>query len=270
MADDREVLREVWDGRIPACFTLASSEVETLTAPDPYYLMLPRQSLLPVVTDKVKKHFSKFVSSALQDNVAWFESAGAPLKWHLPIGVLFDMEDSRSVLPWAITVHFDKFPSEEILRYDRREDVELSFMSSLKEADQLKHGGKVVSLMEKKDHKQLWQGLHNDKFDQFWAVNRKLMESLPGDDGAFKHLPLRLFDGDRPMLQKLYKTVVKDEDGNKRNLTLGDLLKEALGEVKASNARAVTQGVEPPLDTPLQWMSEHLSYPDNFLYICVK
>ena len=54
MADDREVLREVWDGRIPAVFTLAASEVETLTAPEPYYLLLPRQSYLPLVTDKVR------------------------------------------------------------------------------------------------------------------------------------------------------------------------------------------------------------------------
>ena len=45
-------------------------------------------------------------------------------------------------------------------------------MSSLKEADQLKHNGKVVSLMQKKDHNQLWLGLTSDKFDQFWAINR--------------------------------------------------------------------------------------------------
>ena len=45
-------------------------------------------------------------------------------------------------------------------------------MSSLKEADQLKHSGKVVSLMQKKDHNQLWLGLTSDKFDQFWAINR--------------------------------------------------------------------------------------------------
>ena len=32
----------------------------------------------------------------------------------------------------------------------------------------------------------------------------------------------------------------------------------------------LVQGVTPPLDTPIQWMSEHLSYPDNFLHICVK
>ena len=50
--------------------------------------------------------------------------------------------------------------------------VEAVFMSSLKEADQLKHNGKVVSMMQKKDHNQLWLGLTSDKFDQFWAINR--------------------------------------------------------------------------------------------------
>jgi hypothetical protein len=32
----------------------------------------------------------------------------------------------------------------------------------------------------------------------------------------------------------------------------------------------LVQGVSPSLDTPIQWLSEHLSYPDNFLHICVK
>lgn len=30
-----------------------------------------------------------------------------------------------------------------------------------------------------------------------------------------------------------------------------------------------THGIIPPLETPLQWMSEHLSYPDNFLHLIV-
>lgn len=31
--------------------------------------------------------------------------------------------------------------------------------------------------------------------------------------------------------------------------------------------KIVTHGIEPPRETPLQWMSEHLSYPDNFLHL---
>ncbi len=80
MADDREVLREAWDGRVPAGFSLASQEVETLTAPDPFYLMLPRMSYLPIVTDKVRKHLAKFVSPELQEKPMWFEFEGAPVK----------------------------------------------------------------------------------------------------------------------------------------------------------------------------------------------
>jgi hypothetical protein len=30
------------------------------------------------------------------------------------------------------------------------------------------------------------------------------------------------------------------------------------------------QGITPSFETPIQWLSEHLSYPDNFLHICVK
>lgn len=29
-------------------------------------------------------------------------------------------------------------------------------------------------------------------------------------------------------------------------------------------------GIDTPMDTPLQWLSEHLSYPDNFLHIVVN
>ena len=36
------------------------------------------------------------------------------------------------------------------------------------------------------------------------------------------------------------------------------------------SVRAMTQGIEPDFDTPLQWMAEHLSYPDNFLHVTVE
>lgn len=72
-----------------------------------------------------------------------------------------------------------------------REIVESHFMSCLKEADVLKHRGQVVSRMQKKDHNQLWLGLVNDKFDQFWSVNRRLME--PSSEDGFKYIPIRCY-----------------------------------------------------------------------------
>lgn len=349
MAEDREILREVWQGRIPVAFSLSPDDVHTMGQPDPYHLMLPRLSYVTVIFDKVKKHFSKFVhpdkqdtgmgevgSGNFPDGEIWLEFEGIPIKWHIPVGVLYDQysvinndnypepASYSSMLPWNLIVHFSKFPEQDILHCDSRETVEAHFMSCIKEADQIKHGGRVISAMQKKDHNQLWQGLQNDKFDQFWAVNRRLMEvptniTAIGDAGnnrefsqapsCFKHIPIRFYEGDKSMIQKLIKPTVNaintrlspKESSNespttleenseskstidpeqsqddqtkavelKRLATLRDLLEEMLPDKTCCEVNAVTQGIKPDLDTPLQWMSEHLSYPDNFLHIVIK
>ena len=63
MGDDREVLREVWQGRIPTAFTLASEDVTSIS-PQTFYLMLPRLSYFALATDKVSffliSAFSRF------------------------------------------------------------------------------------------------------------------------------------------------------------------------------------------------------------------
>ena len=53
----------------------------------------------------------------------WFEYEGSPVKWHMPIGVLYDQAtllNPEMALPWSITVHFDKFPKGDIIQYDTR------------------------------------------------------------------------------------------------------------------------------------------------------
>lgn len=53
MANDREVLREIWDGKLPICFQLAQEEIMEIQQPDAFYVMVPRLSYFPLVTDKV-------------------------------------------------------------------------------------------------------------------------------------------------------------------------------------------------------------------------
>jgi len=263
--EDREVLREVWEGRIPAVFRLAEEDCSKMEPPDVAYLMLPRLSYLPIATDKVRKHFVKFVSEELADSEMWFSSGGIPLKWHRPIGVLYDLSNqTKAGSPWDITVHFTNFPHNQLIPCASREVVESHFMSCIKEADQLKHAGRVVSTMQKKDHNQLWLGLQNDKFDQFWTINRRLMETPSGDDN-FKHIPVRFYlKEDQSVVQRLVKPVCDD---GREVATLGQLVQGVLPVDRP--VRFVTQGIEPNLDAPLQWLSQHLSYPDNFLHIAV-
>lgn len=53
MANDREVLRIIWEGQIPICFRADDCEIAGLQQPEPFYLMVSRLSYLPLVTEKV-------------------------------------------------------------------------------------------------------------------------------------------------------------------------------------------------------------------------
>lgn len=51
----------------------------------------------------------------------WLEYDGQPVRWHLPIGALFDLYMNSEVqLPWNITVHFGKFPATKIFRFNTK------------------------------------------------------------------------------------------------------------------------------------------------------
>lgn len=63
-----------------------------------------------------------------------------------------------------------------------------------------------------------------DKFDQFWAVNRKLMDA--GGDENFKHIPFRCYQGDDSYIQKLVRPVT--EEGQKK--ILQNLIEEVFQE----------------------------------------
>lgn len=263
MANDREVLREVWEGKLPICFKLDAEEVVDIQQPDPIYLMVPRLSYFPLVIDKVRKHFIKYITSEKQDQMMWLSYNGQPLKWHYPTGVLFDLlVDPEEQLPWNLTVHFDKFPENQIFKFNNKEAVESYFMASLKEADVLKHRGQIINNMQKRDHNQLWLGLQNDKFEQFWSVNKKLMETS-SDHEYFKNVPFKCYLEDG-YSQKLIKPVT--EEGRRK--TLKDLVEEMFPGIE--NVVVRTHGLIPPMETPLQWMAEHLAYPDNFLHLCIQ
>uniref|UniRef100_T1GNA3 Autophagy protein ATG5 UblA domain-containing protein n=1 Tax=Megaselia scalaris TaxID=36166 RepID=T1GNA3_MEGSC len=88
MATDREVLRIVWDGQIPAVIQGDPDEME-IQQPEDFYLMIPRLSYLPLVSDKVKKYFQKYIADQNPDSGnIWFDYNGTPLKLHYPIEFL--------------------------------------------------------------------------------------------------------------------------------------------------------------------------------------
>jgi len=63
---------------------------------------------------------------------------------------------------------FQDFPEDELIHCTSREAVESHFMSTIKEADSLKHRSNIINGMQKKDHKQMWMGLVNGKVLIVW------------------------------------------------------------------------------------------------------
>lgn len=93
-----------------------------------------------------------------------------------------------------------------------------------------------MALMQERDHNQLWLGLSHDKFDQFWSVNRKLMEYT--SEEGFRHIPFRLYTldlGSKPFIQFLIKPIE-----NEKKTTVGDLLQQANLQTKGSVACCIS------------------------------
>jgi hypothetical protein len=94
---------ELWAGRIPVVFVLASNEVTSLTPPRPHYVrgraprncgnfrvnhlagspqvMVPRVSYLPLSLFPVLSRFQDAVPALCGTKDLWFEHRGVPLRW---------------------------------------------------------------------------------------------------------------------------------------------------------------------------------------------
>jgi autophagy-related protein 5 len=143
--------REAWAGCIPAVFSLAADEVTTLKPPPSYHLNLPRQSFLPLVTGPVVEHFLPFAPPMAQPDSMWLQHGGEPLRWQVPIGVLYDLlveadnaSASCSALPWQLVVRFQgglvgQTGSHGLLR-STADDAKALVRCALKESTYLRCG----------------------------------------------------------------------------------------------------------------------------------
>ncbi|XP_078069664.1 autophagy protein 5-like [Mustelus asterias] len=278
MTDDRDVLRDVWFGRIPTCFTLSQDEITEREA-EPYYLLLPRVSYLMLVTDKAKKHFQKVMR---QEDVGemWFEYEGVPLK--CVVGFCWRMADSSvqmscSLLQWQCykckVLHDDYILNflQFKIKWDNEEDhITCDKFYLMRTCMICLYTTYCLAVLGKE--RKSWRKTSNcyvQQEERVLAVTSRLnasQKTFPGQSNGTLGNPLN----ERPFIQKLFRPV--SAEGQPHNL--GDLLKEMFPtavtpEDVEKQYQVVIHGIEPMLETPLQWLSEHLSYPDNFLHISI-
>lgn len=123
-----------------------------------------------------------------------------PLKWHLPVGLLYDIyalsslsPDSQLPLPFRLVLHFSDTSSKSpngYINLIKPEPVVLhdSFINSVKEADFLRSGtAKPIMSLSAADSKALWSSTQSNDLEIHSRVYASLLPS------QFRHIPIRVY-----------------------------------------------------------------------------
>ncbi|KAI8800436.1 autophagy protein Apg5-domain-containing protein [Cladochytrium replicatum] len=301
---DNSIHRKIWDGQILLRISLDSTDWDALASknasgalppvPEPLFIHARRCSYFPFIAKDVRKYFVEQCKlSVVADDVEiWYDFLGSPLKWHYPIGVLYDIytsspsssaPSSHPPVPWPVTVHFRDFPATKLIRVhssgllDAPHDF---FMSTQKEADHLRNGNinKLMAL-PKEDQSSLWSALVSNNQERFFEVYRHLA-GLDSDIPP-KHVPLRIYVGSTVVLQE----PIAPFDSSAQPITLYQCLQSSLpnmfpsaelesssnpNEIRSSAVPdVIVHGLKVELTTPLLWLSRHASHSDGFLHMVV-
>jgi len=197
--------KRIWDGQLPLEIRLAVSDTKAGHQADPYYvcclwlqtktpflhqpsdskqIRIPRLSYLPFILERVHAFFrSSVLDTQIPITELWFDVQDLPLKWHYPVGLLYDLyagaehsneqggqskggidnkiPEKTDTLLWKITLHYTDFPFDHIFQLDDQGKVLLdAFVNSVKEADFIRNGSaKTVMGMSKNDSDALWKAV---------------------------------------------------------------------------------------------------------------
>lgn len=123
--------------------------------------------------------------------------------------------------------------------------------------------------MKQPEHAMLWNGLVTRNFDEFWTINRKLMDVKDTNSADnYKNLPVRIYRNYTTYRQPYLPAVIGEDNSSAMTITLSEVLQYLDIDITPETT-ILSQGIELQSDSCLYKLAKILSYPDNFLYICV-
>ena len=164
-------------------------------------------------------------------HAGWFSFEEVSLKWHYPLGLLYDLfsgaapsqapgadaedrnasEDSGQTLPWRLILHFTDWPAEQLINLDAEGKVlHDAFINSVKEADFLRNGtAKGIMSLSKDDSTRLWNAVqartcqvptveytnsdHLRPIDSLSTFNPILQKLLYAQGAPLRHIPMKIY-----------------------------------------------------------------------------
>ncbi|EPS30498.1 hypothetical protein PDE_05449 [Penicillium oxalicum 114-2] len=309
-ASPAAIQKSVWEGRIPLEIVLAPSESRSYDKTDAYIISCPRVSYLPSLLPRVRAFFSAYlIEPSSRHHDGWFAFEGVPLKWHYPVGLLFDLyagvdpasktglrndptQQTESSAPWRLTVHFSDWPSEDLVRLDENGMVmNDAFINSVKEADFLRNGtAKGIMSLSKEDSSGLWKAVEDVNLASFQRISQIL---LPPPSQPFRNVPIRIFlplppdeeSGSLKVLQSPLPPFISNStitqstsprlSPGSQPQTIGGALNKLLPNLFPSRrtpvlAKPVLHGAVLPMSAPIEEVVRCSAYGDGWAYIVVK
>ncbi|RMZ88919.1 hypothetical protein DV736_g3849, partial [Chaetothyriales sp. CBS 134916] len=218
--------QKIWDARLPLEIHLSRDESRQYTSTPPYLTLIPRLSYLPLLLPGLHRYFTPSLiadATAISPDEGYFTFDGIPLKWHFPIGLLYDMyvlavqdppaasseasagagygpfsvpqkHANAEKLPLVLTLHFNP-SSSSTATADAAIGINPSpvvlhdaFINSLKEADFVRSGtAKPIMSLPTSESKSLWTSTQANDL----AVWAKVHGTLLPKTGEWRGIPLR-------------------------------------------------------------------------------
>ena len=167
-------------------------------------IALPRLSYLPLLLPRLHAFFSNSLiadSEIVSPYSGQFTYDNVPLKWHLPLGLLYDVyvastRDNRqdpvppAPLPFKLTLNFSPEREKPMLLEASPLVLHDSFINSIKEADFLRSGtAKPIMTLSAQESQALWTSTQEGDLQTFSKIHGSLIPS----PGQMRHVPLRLY-----------------------------------------------------------------------------
>lgn len=270
----------LWSGSVPICLTLSDCDRASTVDVSPCYILAPRMAFLQLVVQEKVDHLRAH-AMALRDDEVWYSCEGLPLRAHLPIGVLFDMHcrpapAAAAQPPWRITVHFQAFPHDKLIKIPNKQVVQRLYSHDLKQSLFLLHGNTShFNSLRTEQQTLLWSSICGSSHEGFEIVAKSLKPAKAADVRV--SIPVRFLHGPT---QPPVQPPLKAHDASGAATTLRDALLASLSRRPEAGAATtamapedyacIVQGVDVPLAAPLYELWAALCHPDLFLYVTLR
>ncbi|GAV54980.1 hypothetical protein ZYGR_0AS03030 [Zygosaccharomyces rouxii] len=208
----------------------------------------------------------------------WFEFEGVPLFWNYPFGVLYDSmsalnppgrisrDTENSINIWKIELSYGIHPPAGVIPLINGIDQIRSYwMHQWKQSSYILNGSaKQVMSLSMQDSQEFWLSILKRERADFDRVSSKILPKKP------KFIPVILHQT-LPDIKRIQLSATEYKtDGSLQ--TIGDLTKIQFPEFfqdKQVLMKAVSNGIEVPLDSNVFDLYQRLMSFDGFLHICI-